>query len=324
MARLVLNADKIASEIKKRNAKRVLVQAPSGLKRKIMEIVPKLEKDTNAKIFFSADSCFGACDIPLGIIESVKPELVLHIGHSKMLNTKKVVYIPLSYEFTAFEKRRILNLMAKELKKRGLIKVSGVATIQYVGLLRWLAKEAKKVGLSIVVKKSRHGIKGQVLGCETSAADAGTKAVVFLGDGLFHAIGIAEQNSKDVLAINPLSCKVQWLYSKELHEMQKRRNALLFKAHQARSFGIVLSAKPGQYNEKLAFEAKKILEDNGKSATIIVADNITEQALLDFGLECYVIIACPRLADDLLNWKLPAISFEDLLLLSGKKGKAIQ
>jgi len=321
MARLVLNADEIAGEIKKRNAKKVLLQAPAGLKRKIVKIIPKLEKDTKAKIFFAANSCFGACDIPLGEIETARPDLILHIGHAKMLNRKNVVYFPLSYEFTSAEKKRILGVLLKKLKKVGLKRVSGVASIQYIGLLKWLAKESKKHGLNIVVKKGKSGIAGHVLGCETSAASSNTKKIVFVGDGIFHALGIVKNEGKDVLALNPLSCSAQWLGLENLYEMQKKHNALLLKAQQAERFGIVISSKPGQYNESLALEAKKILEDNGKKAIIIVADDITEQALIDFSLDCYVIIACPRLADDLPNWKVPAISFEELLLLFGNDRK---
>ena len=315
MARLTIDSEKLAEEIIKKKAKKVLIQAPAGLKRKIADIVQKLEKETKARIFLSADSCFGACDIPIGTVKVLKPDLVLHIGHTKMLALQNISYFPLQYEFSKREKAVLLRLLIKELRSKGIRKACGVATIQYIELLRWLAKEAAKHGIKIVLKKGRYGVAGQVLGCETSAARSKAEAIVFVGDGVFHAIGIAKAEKKSVLILNPLAKHARWLEKKKLREIEKKRIATLFKAKQAKRFGIVLSVKPGQFNEKLALEAKRILEANGKKAVLIAADNITEHALLDFNLDCFVAIACPRLTDDAPYWKKPLIGFEDLLVL---------
>ena len=111
MARLTIDSEKLAEEIIKKKAKKVLIQAPAGLKRKIADIVQKLEKETKARIFLSADSCFGACDIPIGTVKVLKPDLVLHIGHTKMLALQNISYFPLQYEFSKREKAVLLRLL---------------------------------------------------------------------------------------------------------------------------------------------------------------------------------------------------------------------
>jgi 2-(3-amino-3-carboxypropyl)histidine synthase len=50
---------KISEEIKKRKAKKVLIQMPEGLKIHAAKVIDELEK-TGAQIMLSGDPCFGA------------------------------------------------------------------------------------------------------------------------------------------------------------------------------------------------------------------------------------------------------------------------
>ncbi len=319
MAKLWIDEKAIIKEVKRRKAKKVLVQAPAGLKRLAVKLAHKLEKEAKARVFISADNCFGACDLPIKAMKMVKPDLVLHIGHNKMLNMKKVVYFPLKYTFSRKEQKELAKMLIGELKNKGIKRIIGVAAIQYLELLKELVKEAKKEGITIELKKSAFGVEGQVLGCETQAAKSKSKAVFFVGDGVFHALGILRSEKKPVLALNPLSKSLSWLDEKELSKFLKKRYAVIAKAMQAKRFGILLSTKPGQFNEEKAVEAKKLLEKKGREATIIAVDNISEPMLLDFELDAFVFIACPRLVDDSQHWKKPLISFEELLVMLGKR-----
>jgi 2-(3-amino-3-carboxypropyl)histidine synthase len=74
---------KIEKEIQKTKAKNVLLQLPDGLKPHAIEIVDYLEKNTKANIIIWLDSCFGACDLPLGLKNI---DLLVHFGHSKWKN----------------------------------------------------------------------------------------------------------------------------------------------------------------------------------------------------------------------------------------------
>jgi len=319
MAKLCIEEKAIIEEVRKKKAKKVLVQASAGLKRLAVKLAHKLEKEAKVRVFISADSCFGACDLPLKAMQMVRPDLVLHMGHNKMLNMRKVVYFPLKYTFSKKEQKELVKMVVEELKNREIKRIVGVAAIQYLELLKELAKEAKKKSITIELKKSAFGIEGQVLGCETQAAKSKSKAVFFVGDGVFHALGILRSEKKPVLVLNPLSKSLSWLGEKELGDFVKKRYAVIAKAMRAKRFGILLSTKPGQFNEEKAIEAKKLLEKKGREATIIAVDNISEPMLLDFELDAFVFIACPRLVDDSQHWKKPLISFEELLVMLGKR-----
>ncbi|MDP2672360.1 MAG: diphthamide synthesis protein [Nanoarchaeota archaeon] len=77
-----LELNKLIKEIKKRNSKQVLIQLPDGLKNKSNQIVDFIEVKTNAKAFIWFGSCFGACDLPLGL-DVLKMDLIVQWGHNR-------------------------------------------------------------------------------------------------------------------------------------------------------------------------------------------------------------------------------------------------
>lgn len=77
-----LELDRLIQEIKKRNSKQVLVQLPDGLKNQSDKIADFIEENTNAKTFIWFGSCFGACDLPLGL-NILNIELIIQFGHNK-------------------------------------------------------------------------------------------------------------------------------------------------------------------------------------------------------------------------------------------------
>ncbi|MBI2548114.1 diphthamide synthesis protein [Candidatus Woesearchaeota archaeon] len=76
-----LELDRVIAEIKQRKSKLVLIQLPDGLKPRAKEIVDTIEKETGATTIIWLGSCFGACDIPLGL-NTVGVELLIQWGHN--------------------------------------------------------------------------------------------------------------------------------------------------------------------------------------------------------------------------------------------------
>ncbi len=74
-----LELEKAVSEIKKQNAKTVLIQLPDGLKPKAKEIADIIESKTKAKVIIWLGSCYGACDTP----EICGIDLLIQWGHSQ-------------------------------------------------------------------------------------------------------------------------------------------------------------------------------------------------------------------------------------------------
>ncbi|MEK6823663.1 MAG: diphthamide synthesis protein [Nanoarchaeota archaeon] len=77
-----LELERLSQEIKKRNSKQVLIQLPDGLKNKSNQVVDFIEKNTDAKAFILFGSCFGACDLPLGL-DILGIDLIVQWGHNK-------------------------------------------------------------------------------------------------------------------------------------------------------------------------------------------------------------------------------------------------
>jgi len=60
-----LEIDKIVKEIKKRGAKKVLLQFPEGLKPYAQAICDEINKKADCECFIWLGDCFGGCDVPL-------------------------------------------------------------------------------------------------------------------------------------------------------------------------------------------------------------------------------------------------------------------
>ena len=81
-ARKQIMFEKALKEKDSTKAKQILLQLPDGLKKNSNEIVELIETKTNAKAFIWFGSCFGACDLPLGL-DILKIDLIVQWGHNK-------------------------------------------------------------------------------------------------------------------------------------------------------------------------------------------------------------------------------------------------
>ncbi len=81
MLEINLELEKAIEKIKTENAKFVCIQLPDGLKPKAERIQQEIESKTSAKVTFWHGSCFGACDIPVGL-EKLGVDIIIQFGHS--------------------------------------------------------------------------------------------------------------------------------------------------------------------------------------------------------------------------------------------------
>jgi diphthamide biosynthesis enzyme Dph1/Dph2-like protein len=76
-----LEIEKIIEKIKKKKSKLVCIQLPEGLKPLSTKIVDEIESKTQAKVIIWIGSCYGSCDVPLGL-EKIGVDLLIQFGHS--------------------------------------------------------------------------------------------------------------------------------------------------------------------------------------------------------------------------------------------------
>ncbi len=291
-----------AKELK---AKKLGIQIPDGLKYWVFEIVREIEKE-GFEVIVSGKHSYGSCDIDTELIKEV--DLLLHFVHPPVMDVEGVVYVPYFVDYKAKDVARALesfNLPDN---------VSLIATAQYAHRLEEVREELGKLGVEAKIKKgsSRVKLKGQVLGCNFTAVDRKSKAIVFVGDGTFHPRGASVYSGKDVYAVSPLEGKVRVFGERDRLKFLKERYTLVAKAKECERFCIAVSSKPGQKRMNLAFKAESLLR--GKSITIYM----DEVSLENFPCDCIVNTACPRIAyDDWRRFKKPVLTVSELEILAG-------
>ncbi|MCW3992771.1 MAG: diphthamide synthesis protein, partial [Candidatus Bathyarchaeota archaeon] len=85
-----LEVERVSDEIRRRNARRVLLQLPDGLRPGAFRLARALRERTDAEVLLLGDSCYGACDVALRQSEAVEADLLVHYGHSRMLPDRGV------------------------------------------------------------------------------------------------------------------------------------------------------------------------------------------------------------------------------------------
>ena len=200
-------------------------------------------------------------------------------------------------------------------------KVAIATTAQHLHLLDEIVDFLEDNGKEVVIGSSRSTRKGQVLGCNfASVKNLGADVYLFIGSGNFHPLGIYLFTKAPVLAIDPYSGDIREM-SAYADRILRIRFARIVKAREVTKWGIIVSSKEGQYRMKLAKEIKKLLEDEGMEAFILLMDHVNPDVLLPYmELEGFVVTACPRIAiDDSQMYKKPVITPKELEIVLNKR-----
>ena len=312
-----MDLDKVIRKINSKNVETVGLQFPEGLKMQATKIARKIEEETESTVIISGDPCFGACDVSDYKMKG-SVDLIVHYGHTPL---------PLKYEVPTIFVEAFANIDIKENLKQCLdalkdySRIALVTTTQHLHLLNEIKDYLEDNGKEVVLGSSKSTRKGQVLGCNfSSIKNLDAEIFLFIGSGNFHPLGINLFSNTPVLALDP--------YNNELRRMDEYadrilriRFARITKARTAEKWGILVSSKEGQYRMKLAKEIKKVLEEQGMEAYIILMDNVSPDALLPYlELDAFVVSACPRIAiDDSQMYKKPLLTPQELEIVLNKR-----
>jgi 2-(3-amino-3-carboxypropyl)histidine synthase len=319
-------------EIEREKVKRVrsssiiLVQLSDGLKQYSYNVVECLEGiNPNAKIVIDISPTFGACDLHVETVKALEPDLIIHIGHNMYPNKlgsvphiegilEKTIFIP-GYS-TRKISNSIIDRLVSILHELGARKVSIVGTIQHVRELPEIAINLRHKGIESIIPKPRFSEMegGQVLGCDYSAINIAEKIVdahILVSGGSFHYLGALLSSSKPIVKIDPYSENV--VYEAEARDrMLKRRYYKILQALDAKSFGLIIGAKSGQYRPWLTNAIESILESKGKSYKRFIVASLSREVLLNIDssyIDAYIVTSCPRLPiDDLNDFHKPVLT----------------
>ena len=311
--------ERIKQEITKLGAKRVLLQLPEGLKPEGPRLAKIIEKN-GALPIISADPCYGACDIAVNEAESLGVDLIVHFGHSKLVKHEQIPTIYVEARATVTVEKAVKKSLPL-LSKYGKI---GLATsVQHLQALNQAREILIRAGKTVIIGDSgQMSYPGQVNGCNysnvKSIADE-VEAFLFVGGGMFHALGIALSTSKPTFIADPYDNRAFAIYD-EAQKILKKRWACIEEAQGAKTFGVFVGLKPGQKRLDQALSVKALAEKHGKAAYLLAVREITPETLLEFpSIDAYVNTACPRISLDASGkFSKPVLTINEFMVASGE------
>ena len=318
-----LEENRIFDEIKRRGAKRILLQLPEGLKPLGFELAQRIEKQTGAEVFLSGDPCYGACDLALMPKEFVKAELLVHIGHAAIpgeFTDENVMYVEARADVS------IESPMGQAVKMLQTEQVIGLASnVQHIHQLEKAKQILEENGKQVLVGRASGWLKypGQVLGCDYGSIRAIAErvdAIVVLSGGDFHALGIPLSTGKRTIVVDPFQGLAKDM-TEVCRRLLRKRWANIIKFKEAKRIGIILGLKSSQMNISLSRRIKELLEAKDYSVVILCATEVIPETLESFtDLDAYVEISCPRIStDDQERYRKPLLNPEEVMIALGKK-----
>jgi len=314
-----LEEKRLTGEISKRGAKRVLIQLPEGLKKEGPRLAAIAEK-AGALALVSADPCYGACDLATLDAKTLDADLIVHYGHSEMVEQQQVptVYMEAKAKVSVREAVKRAIPLLKSWNKIGLI-----TTVQHVQALDEARELLLEAGKTIAIGDAGHmKSPGQVTGCDYGNAKAVSKeidAFLFVGGGRFHALGATLATAKPTIIADPFE-KRAYSIEKEAQRILRQRWASISEAEKAESFGVLVGLKTGQNRLEEALKIKEKLEKSGRDATLLAVREITPEVLMQFPtIDAFVNTACPRVSlDETSKFLKPVLTSEEAFVLLGE------
>ncbi|RKD97092.1 diphthamide biosynthesis enzyme Dph2 [Halopiger aswanensis] len=284
--------DRIVDAIEERDAKKVGLQFPEGLKRRGPAVADDLRElaDDDVTFMLSGQPCYGACDLDTYLMK--RTDVFVHFGHSPMKNTDKVIYVPLfsNVEVTPIMEEALDTLEPPE-ETEG---VGLVTTAQHMNRYDEMSAFLEERGYEVHSRRGDERLthEGQVLGCNYASADVPADQVLYVGGGKFHPLGLAmEHPDKHVVIADPVNNVVTVA---DTEKFMKQRYASVHKAMDAEKWGVIFCTKIGQGRWEVA---QDILEDND-DAYLITMDEVTPDRLRNFDMDAFVNTGCPRITTD--------------------------
>jgi len=317
--------------IKKRKAKKVLIQAPDGLKQLFLPYLEELRRELpNVEFIISGDPAYGSCFLAEIEAKRVNADLIVHIGHTEYYKAS----IPTIY-VEAFSKLTLTGTLAEKLLNRikdlNVKNIGLCSVLQHAKCIEHVKKLLENNGYKVYIGK--HGpytkYDGQVVGCDYISALSVNDNVdlhLIISGGLFHPIGLGLATLKPVIKLDLYEEKVVNL-TKEVEKVLRKRYWRIMNSLNAEKFGIIVGMRKGQYRPSLVNSIEKLIRKRRGKSTRIVMDIITEERLLNFSndFDAYIVTSCPRVPiDDLGEFKKPILTpGEAYMALTGKLEKYI-
>ncbi len=295
---IVIDQERIFKEINDKNTVSVSLNGPDGILPQVQEMAIKITKKFGIPAYVLADTTWGTCDLNTNGSKVLGAEIQFNIGHT--INTesleKNLVLIDAfdDVEFDGVAKKCGEILQGKT--------ISLVTDSQHLHQIDKVEKILTENGIIVKIGKGKGQLNdGQVFGCEFYPATALKKEVdayVFLGQSNFHAAGIALSTNLPTYVLDPYFNEVREV-TEFAQKLKKKSTLAIYKAVEAKSFGVIVGLKEGQLSKVFALKIKKELEKEGKEVQLFALTDITNERLRNLkGIDAFIQVACPRISTD--------------------------
>ena len=284
--------DRIVEEIAERDATKVGLQFPEGLKRRGSAVADDLRELVGDEVTFmlSGQPCYGACDLDTYLMR--RTDVFVNFGHSPMKESDKILYVPL---FSNVDPFPIMEDAVEELADPDDDPDVGlVTTAQHMNRFDEMSEWLEDRGYEVHVRRGDDRLthEGQVLGCNYASAEVDADQILYVGGGKFHPMGLAmEHQEKRVIIGDPVNNVVKVA---DAERFMKQRYATVHKAMDAERWGVIFCTKIGQGRWE---QAQNILDGND-DAYLITMDEVTPDRLRNFDFDAFVNTGCPRITTD--------------------------
>ncbi|HEX7274089.1 MAG TPA: diphthamide biosynthesis enzyme Dph2 [Nitrososphaeraceae archaeon] len=295
-----IDEEKIHSIINEKKPRSVALDGPDGLLKKIQSCAHNLSEKYQIPVYVIGDTSWGSCDLNLHAVETLGVDMLFNIGHTIAMEKfgDKVVMID-AFDDVDFSK--IATRCAIELKKN-FNKISLVTNSQYLPSVQKVKKIFENHGFEVIIGRGKgHLNDAQVFGCEFYPAydsKNDVDAYIFLGQSMFHSASIAIVTQRPTFMMDPYFNEYSQI-NDFAQKLEKKAVLSVLKAQDARTIGIIIGLKEGQFAKIKALEIKKMLEGLGKRILLIAMTEITDERLLSYqDVDAFVQVACPRIGTD--------------------------
>jgi len=304
-----IDEKKLFDRIRSINPKTILLRGPEGYLNLIQRIASKIEGQFNIPTIISADECYGSCDTIENDALILGAEIVLHVGHSIRTDNfgKRTIMIDVTDDisFSRIIKKSIPII--KKYKRLGLCTIS-----QYLNALQPSKKLFEEYGFDVIIGQGQGYLRdGQIFGCRFNTVfsiKGRIDAIIFLGQSRFHALGASLSTSLPTFMLDPYSNTFENMQN-ETEKWYKRAILQIYKAIDAKKFGVLIGLKEGQMNINTALRIRERLINNGKNAQLFSIREISSNRLdMLSQFDAFIQTACPRISIDQRSFKKPVLS----------------
>ncbi len=304
-----IDEEKVFRIIEEKRPRVVLVNAPGGLLRQTKDLMQRVREKYGVTGVLVGDSCFGICDTVDEDVPRMQADLALHIGHNATVQTVG----DHTYLIDASDDVKFDGVVAKAVDVvRPYHRLGLVTFSQHMHELAPVKAMLEAKGFEVHVGRENSLLMGsQVFGCDFSTIyplRGSVDAFCFMGESEFHAVGLALATGKPTFMLDPHMDEVVDM-AKAAEERRKRAILAVYKALDARVFGVITGLKEGQKMLGRSRWISKRLEMNGRRVVQLALRDITPERLAPHReIEAFVQTACPRISIDGFNFDRPVLS----------------